>query len=267
MSDFLSSAVKHFAFTPVRPRREADFKRAYARAAAAAGLTRDQIVGIYGFETGGNGSYDMQAGVGRKGAKPISSALGYNQLLATNTISILAEHGERIVKMLEARAARLDTAAKARLRGKIAAVQRMIAFSRTVPRRWSEHDKLADTGKGFGPHALNLDIDVGPLLQTQKLLDSVLFAKRKGHDRPLRAAELELMNFTGDGNGFDMVTMPPDLRLKVPTANFFVQRGYERNPVAGRTKVVAGLLAEIDGIVQRAVKRPGAREMASAFPK
>ena len=43
------------------------------------------------------------------------------------------------------------------------------------------------------------------------------------------------MNLTGDGNGFDMVTMPQTLRERVPTANFFQQSGYERNPVARRT--------------------------------
>ncbi len=35
----------------------------YARVAAAAGLTREQAVRIYAFETGGNGGYDSQAGL------------------------------------------------------------------------------------------------------------------------------------------------------------------------------------------------------------
>jgi len=62
----------------------------------------------------------------------------------------------------------------------------------------------------------------------------------------LTAAELELMNLTGDGNGFDMLTMPQALRVRVPTANFFQQQGYERNPVARRTGVVANLIADIE---------------------
>ena len=66
------------------------------------------------------------------------------------------------------------------------------------------------------------------------------FARAKGYMAPLTAAELELMNLTGDGNGFDMVSMPQALRERVPTANFFQQSGYERNPVARRTGVVAG---------------------------
>jgi hypothetical protein len=73
------------------------------------------------------------------------------------------------------------------------------------------------------------------------------------------------MNLTGDGNGFDMVTMPPAFRLQVPTANFFQRTGYERNPVARRTKVVAGLIAEIQGHINRNSATPDARDLATAF--
>ena len=67
---------------------------------------------------------------------------------------------------------------------KIEALKKMIAFSRTVPNAWSEHDKLAKTTQGGkGIHAAVLDRDIGPLLQTQKLLNSVLFAKEQGHTR------------------------------------------------------------------------------------
>ena len=51
------------AFVPERPASDLEFKRAYAKAALAAGLTREQIVGVYVFETGGNGAYDSQAGL------------------------------------------------------------------------------------------------------------------------------------------------------------------------------------------------------------
>jgi len=45
VADFLQAAKEQFGFVPDRPASEAEFKRAYAKAAAAAGLTRDQIVG------------------------------------------------------------------------------------------------------------------------------------------------------------------------------------------------------------------------------
>ena len=82
-------------------------------------------------------------------------------------------------------------------------------------------------------------------MQTEKLLTSVKFA-RKGLYRPLTAAELEMMNLTGDGNGFDMVQMPQALREKVPTSNFFQRGGYERNPVAAHNNTVSKLLAATD---------------------
>jgi hypothetical protein len=142
----------------------------------------------------------------------------------------------------------------------------MVAFSRSVPNAWGEHDKLAKfTEGGKGIHAAVLDRDIGPLLQTQKLLDSVMFAKAKGLSRPLTAAELEMMNFTGDGNGFDMVTMPQSLRERVPTSNFFQRGGYERNPIARRTGTLAALFESIESKMDRASQLPGARALAEAF--
>jgi hypothetical protein len=141
-----------------------------------------------------------------------------------------------------------------------------VAFSRTVPDAWQEHDRLAKTTQGGrGIHALLFDRDIGPLLQTQKLFDSLLFARKKGFSGPLRAAELELMNLTGDGNGFDMILMPPALRVQVPTANFFQQNGYERNAIARRTGTVAALIAVIDAQMDQDSRLPGARELTSAF--
>jgi len=268
VADFLKNAVAQFGFVPDRPASDVDFKRAYAKAALAAGLTRDQIVGVYVFETGGNGSYDSQAGLVpyRAGARAISPAVGYNQLLSTNTVSLFAEDGNRYLLALRQRAKGLTGPAKLAMERKIEGLKRMIAYSRSVPNRWSEHDRLAKTTLGgFGIHAAVLDIDLGPLLQVQKLTDSVRFARAKGHAAPLTAAELELMNLTGDGNGFDMVTMAQALRARVPTANFFQQQGYERNPVARRTGVVANLIADIESKMSRGAQAQGARDLAAAF--
>jgi len=269
VADFLAAAKEYFDFVPQRPRSDSEFKRAYARAAAAAGLTRDQIVRIYGFEAGGNGSYDTQAGLeyATAGARAISPALGYNQLLNTNSVELLAEHGDAFVATLSARLAQLSGDAKAALAAKIAVLQRMIAFSRTVPDRWSDHDALANTPRGLGVHAMVLDIDVGPLLQTQKLVDSVEFARRKGYRGTLGAAELEMMNFTGDGNGLDMILMPAALRERVPTSNFFLRASYERNPVAIRNNVVAKLFAATNTKMDREITLAGARELALAVPR
>jgi hypothetical protein len=266
VADFLKSAQQHFDFVPQRPKSEIEFKRAYAQAARVAGLTRDQIVRIYGFETGGNGTYDAQAGQEYSlQARAISPALGYNQLLNTNSVELLAERGEDFVNVLKAKAAGLSGESKEALERKIKVLRRMIEFCRTVPDDWTAHDVMANTPKGLGVHAMELDIDVGPLLQTRKLLDSVQFARRKGYQAPLSAAELEMMNLTGDGNGLDMVMMPAALRERVPTANFFLQQGYERNPVAIRNNVVAKLIAATNAAMDRSVNLAGARELAAAL--
>ena len=265
LADFLKAAVEQFGFVPDRP-SELDFKRAYAQTAGSVGLTRDQIVGVYAFETGGNGTYDMQAGVSATRPNAISPAVGYNQLLSTNSVSILAEHGGSLLGTLRTKSKTLTGPPKIAMERKIDALKRMIAYSRSVPQNWNEFDKLAKTTPGgLGIHAAILDRDIGPLLQVQKLLTSVRFARTKHYTAPLSGAELELMNLTGDGNGIDMVMMPRDLRTQVPTANFFQQSGYERNPVARRTGVVASLISDIESKMIRGAQSPGARDLASAF--
>ena len=142
---------------------------------------------------------------------------------------------------------------------------RIVALARSVPDDWSAHGKIADTPQGWAMHAMVLDIDVGPLLQTHKLLTSVIFARAKGYTRPLTAAELEMMNLTGDGTGLDMVTMPQAMREQVPTSNFFQRSGYERNPVAIRHNTVAKLLDITDSRMDSNSNLPGAKELASVF--
>jgi len=268
VADFLDAAVKEFNFVPQRPRSEIEYKRAYVKVASAAGLTRDQVVRIYAFESGGDGAYDVQAGLEqpKPGAQAISTALGYNQLLATNSVELMAEKGNQFIKSLSTKAAGLPEEPKAALQRKIAVLKSMATFCRSVPDTWSEHDRLANTPKGLAVHALNLDLDVGPLLQTQKLLDSVVFARAQRYAAILSAAELEMMNLTGDGNGLDIVKMPSAWREQMPTSNFFQPGGYDRNPIAGRTKIVAKLIAATNTVMDRESKLPGAKELAALFP-
>jgi hypothetical protein len=264
VADLLRAAAEQFQFTPQRPASEAEFKRAYARYASAAGLTREQAVRVYSFETGGNGNHDMQSGL-RPGSHAISTAIGYNQLLTTNSVELMAEQGPELAQALTARAAPLSGAARQAMDHKIAVLKRMVALARSVPDEWAAHERLADTPQGWAIHAMVLDLDVGPMLQTHKLLTSVIFARAKGYARPLTAAELEMMNLTGDGTGLDMVTMPQALREQVPTANFFQRSGYERNPVAIRHNTVAKLLAITDARMDSNSNLPGAKELAAAF--
>ena len=268
VADFLNAAMQEYKFLPRRPQNEIEFKRAYVQVAAAAGLTKAQAVRIYGFEASGNGAYDVQAGLeyNRPGARAITTALGYNQLLATNSVELMAESGGKFVAILEAEARGLPEGQKAALEKTIAVVRAMIAFARSVPDDWGQHELLANTPKGLAIYAMNLDLDVGPLLQTQKLLDSIVFAHKKGYGAALSAAELEMMNLTGDGNGFDMVLMPGDWRSQVPTANFFQRSGYSHNPVAQRNNVVATLIAATNAVMDGETKKQGAKDLAALFP-
>jgi hypothetical protein len=266
VADFLQAAAQQFDFAPEQPAREIDFKRAYARVASAAGLTKDQAVRVYAFEATGNGNYDLEAGQEfDRNALAITTALGYNQLLSTNSVELLAEQGKQFIETLKSRAAEASGVKKAALEKKIAVLQKMVTFARSVRDDWNVHERLGRTPKGLGIHALNLDIDVGPLLQAQKLMNSVNFARERGYSEPLTAAELEMMNLTGDGNGFDIVTLPQAMRARVPTSNFFTQSGYEHNPVARKNNTVAALLSATDAVMDRETQLPGAKDLAASF--
>ncbi|AWM03651.1 hypothetical protein [Bradyrhizobium amphicarpaeae] len=265
VADFLRAAQELYQFTPQRPASEIEFKRAYARYALASGLTREQAVRVYSFETGGTGNHDVQAGIEHGGKRAISTAMGYNQLLTTNSVELLAEQGHELIRALSEKVTRTSGPARHALEHKLVVLKKMVAHAKSVPDTWSEHEKIGNTAQGWAMHAMVLDIDVGPMLQTHKLLTSVLFARAKGYSRPLTAAELEMMNLTGDGTGLDMVTMPQAMREQVPTSNFFQRGGYERNPVAIRHNTVAKLLAVTDDRMDSNSSKPGAREMAAAF--
>jgi hypothetical protein len=265
VGDLLLAASEYFQWAPQKPASEVEFKRAYARYAQAAGLTREQAVRVYSFETGGTGNYDVQAGIEHGGKRAISTAMGYNQLLTTNSVELMAEQGAEFVRELTQKAASLSGPSRQVMDRKLAVLKKMVAYARSVPDDWSAHQKLADTPQGWAVHAMVLDIDVGPMLQTHKLVTSVIFARAKGYPRPLTAAELEMMNLTGDGTGLDMVTMPQAMRQQVPTSNFFQRGGYERNPVAIRHNTVAKLLAITDSRMDSNSNLPGAKELAAAF--
>jgi hypothetical protein len=269
VADFLAAAKQEFNFIPRQPHSEIEFKRAYAKAASAAGLTKDQVVRIYGFEVTGNGTYDVQAGLEyhKPGEHAVTTALGYNQLLATNSVELMAEFGDQFVLTLKSMLTKRSRQEKQSLQKKILVLQAMIDFSKSVPDDWSQHQALAGTPKGLAIHAMNLDLDVGPLLQTQTLVESVLFARAKGYSATLSAAELEMLNLMGDGSGYDMVTMPQAWRSQVPTSNFFQQGGYEDNPVVQRNNVASSLIGATNAQMDEEIKKQGALDLAAAFPK
>ena len=145
VSDFLAAAKAQFGFVPKRA-TEPEFKRKYAIEALKVGLTKDQVVRVYALETGGMGTYDMQSGINpvtRQG-RPISSALGYAQLLHANSVGGVVKHGDEFVRRLLALAAVPGTPADrvAELKAKAVILRKMIRAARTVPNEWSVHHAL-----------------------------------------------------------------------------------------------------------------------------
>ena len=132
--------------------------------------------------------------------------------------------------------------------------------ARRVPESWAAHTAYAKTPNGLGMHALNLDGDVGPWMQTIKLRGIMEFAAKKGLTR-LTGAQLEMMNLAGPGSGYEMLTLPG---RDMPTANFFERGGYERNPVV-HDKTGVQLLAKLNELMDKNVQQPGAQQFARIF--
>ena len=263
LSDFLANAKAEYGFVPA-PTTELDFKRRYAREALAVGLSKDQVVRIYALETGGQGTYDMQSGINpvTKQGRPISTALGYAQLLNGNSVSELVKHGTRFAQRLISMAAQPGTppARAAGLRDKATIVRRMLRAARSVPNEWAAHVRFGGTPSGLGIHALNLDADVGPWLQVLKLKGLKEAAEAAGRSQ-LSGAEIELMNLAGPRTGLEMMT---PLGRTMPTSNFFSEGGYYRNTIV-REKSAAELLAALEQRMELSLKKAGAVEFAQVF--
>jgi hypothetical protein len=263
VADFLAHAKKQFGFVPKRASEQA-FKRSYAIEALKVGLSKDQVVRVYALETGGLGTYDMISGTNpvTKQGKPISSALGYAQLLHANSTGELVKHGEAFAKRLTAMAAARGTppARAAELEAKAQILAKMLRAARSVPNEWKAHVRFAKTPKGLGIHALNLDADVGPWMQVLKLKSLKDSAARTGR-ADLSGAEIELMNLAGPGTGLEMMT---PVGRDMPTANFFSEGGYARNPIV-RDRTAAELLAALEARMEVHLKKAGSLEFARIF--
>jgi hypothetical protein len=263
LADFLKNAKTHYGFVPERV-SEAEFKRRYAREAVRLGLTKSQVVRVYALETGGIGTADMQAGIHpiKKTGRPISSAIGYAQLLSANTINELVKHGTMFRQRLDdmARAPGVTATRAASLRQKSGQLRRMQAVAKSVPNAWSAHQSLSRTAKGQGIHAINLDGDIGPWLQVAKLEALRELAAKNGRPQ-LRPNEIELMNLAGPRTGLEM--MEP-VAARVPTSNFFARRGYERNTIV-RHRTASELLQALDQRMDDNAKNAGAIEFARIF--
>ncbi len=264
LDDFLAAARNVYGFTPERV-SEREFKDRYAEEAVALGLTKSQVVRVYALETSGQGTADMQSGVHpiSKRGRPISTALGYAQLLDANSVSELAKHGRRFLARLEQMALRADSPRERalQLRAKAAVLTQMWTDARSVPNDWAQHRAFAKTPQGQGIHAINLDGDIGPMLQAIKLLGLKEEAEKAGK-LTLAGAEMELMNLAGPGTGLEILLFPA--AAGAPTPNFFARSAYYVNKMTNNL-TGAGLLAELDKRMDADIGKPGAVEFSSAF--
>jgi hypothetical protein len=198
----------------------------------------------------------MQAGIDpdSKQGRPISSAMGYAQLLSANSVNELVRHGESFI-------ARLEAMGTTSARGKAKVLRAMLKDARSVPNEWRDHQKFAQTPQGQGIHAINLDADIGPWLQVLKLKGLLETAAKEAGRTSLSGAELELMNLAGPRTGLEMMQA---VGRAAPTANFFAEAAYYRNTVV-REKTGAQLLAALDERMQAGLKKAGSIDFALAF--
>ncbi len=262
LEDFLRHAKSQYGFEPERiPERE--FKRRYAREALSLGLTKDQVVRVYALETSGLGTADMVAGIHpitRKGT-PISTAIGYAQLLAANSTSELVKHGPGFIERLKRMARGANSQASAqRYERKAQILTRMLADAKAFPNEWSRHIAFGKTPKGMGIHAINIDGDIGPWLQVLKLEGLKKIAENRGMPR-LTGGEIELMNLAGPLTGLEMMTPAGS---KATTPNFFERGAYWRNTIV-RGKSGGELLKALDERMDKNVKNEGAILFAQVF--
>ena len=263
LEDFLAHAKAQYGFVPERiPERE--FKLRYAREAAAFGLTKDQVVRVYALETSGLGTADMVSGIHpvKRTGTPISTAIGYAQLLAANSTDELVQHGAKFIDRLKRMAGErgIDPARAAQLTAKADVLKKMLAAARSVPHEWESHVAYARTEKGLGIHAINLDGDIGPWLQVVKLKGLKEMAHKAGRST-LAGAEIELMNLAGPATGLEM--MRPEAS-DAPTPNFFERGAYGRNTIV-RGKTCAELMAALDKRMDENIVNAGAVEFGEVF--
>lgn len=261
--DYLAAAKSVYNFVPERV-PEKEFKLRYATEAAALGLSKEQVVRVYALETGGVGTYDMQSGIHptKKTGRAISSALGYAQLLDANSINELARSGPVFISRISTKLRDRGNSPErtALLKRKLAVLKKMYANVKHQPFEWTVQQAYAKTREGMGVHTLNIDADIGPMLQAMKLKTLQDTAQKQGR-YSLSGAELELMNLAGPMTGLEMMQSPGS---EAPTPNFFARRAYYIN------KMVIGLngsqlQAELDRRMTYAISKPGSVEFAAAF--
>lgn len=281
----LRAAMRDLYGLKLPQHRERDFKLAFAREAQRYGVSAEQAIGVYALETGGRGPFDLVSGevIGRnkkckltkRAGRPLSSALGYFQLLNANTSSTVAGNArgpqeERFSNRLRELASKERGKRKRELEKKADLLDRVVLdMEQTIARmsvkknNWREFRQLGRTKLGYAVHALNLDLDIGPMIQMSKLAFVRSYAIKKGLGDP-QSDRLELMNLVGYPRGARMLE---PVAFTVPTANFVSENEIRSNfPVLG-DKTVEEAIAKIRRVIGKRKKECGAQEFFKMWKK
>lgn len=183
----------------VREVDENTFKLRYAQESVRVGQqfnldksnVQNMVQRIYAFEDGGWGTHQTLSNMPqfladeskkeqRRNFHPTSSAIGYNQLLISTTANDILGSGHKIASRLEELAAE-DPARAKELQSK-ANLMRSLQELPGTPSKKLTH----------AMHALNLDGDIGPVIQSQELANLLKFAK----DRDFQTLLKERSNVT-----------------------------------------------------------------------
>jgi hypothetical protein len=237
------------------------------------------VESIYNFEDAGTGTKDLLSSVplkltepdnaqnekARRNIHPDSTAIGYNQLLMATSMrfvdgsNAINDRLQELAKEAPARATVINH--KRELLGDIQqTVHKQLAeFAKNDPSQYIDAQgkfteplyaafsrSTVPTANGMtgrqmtaAVQALNLDRDIGPVLQSQQLDDlfhhslkpdfqKALQQKVPRHVDDYLPAAIELANLAGGKAAGDML-QPKNATL--PTVNFFDRDGYEGNPV------------------------------------
>lgn len=284
-ADELRAAIKELYGWHLPQYEESVFKLAFAREALRHGVSAEQVVGVYALETGGKGPFDLVSGQAverndkcklmKRYGRPLSTAIGYFQLLNANTSSTLAKNASgpkerQFSERLRRLADQSRGGRKKELRAKADIIDRMIRDMHKALARidgpknnWREFGELGRTKLGYAIHALNLDPDVGPMIQMEKLAFVRTYAINKGLGN-LQSDRLELLNLVGYPRG---VKMLEPVAYTVPTANFVSAREISSNRAVLGDKTVEEAVLKIRRVIDLRKQECGSIEFFRMFEK
>jgi hypothetical protein len=241
--------------------------------------TEITVESIYNFEDAGTGTKDLLSSVplrltdpdnaqnekARRSIHPGSTAIGYNQLLMATSMSFvdgstaINDRLKELAKEQPARATAINYKGQLLADVQHTVHEKLSDFAKADPGEYIDGNgkfteslyaafsrSLVPTSNGMtgrqmtaAVQALNLDRDIGPVLQAQQLDDlfqhslqsdfkNALQQKEPGHVDDYLPAAIELANLAGGKAADNMLKLQ---NANLPTVNFFDRGGYEGNPV------------------------------------